>query len=328
MASTNNQSSKGPGRAYRKGISLIELAQMFPNDAAAEKWFQDGRWPGGLVRCPRCGRYEAVSPSTHPRMPFRCAKCRYFFSVKTGTVMEGSNIGCQKWAFAIYLMATNLKGTSSMHLHRDLGITQKSAWFMAHRIRKAWELGRSIYEGPVEVDEAFFGGKEKNKHASKKLHAGRGSVGKSVVVGVRDQTSGEITAKVVPNTSKAQLQGFVRDRVYDTTEIYTDESSAYTGLPNHQMVRHSIGEYVNNQAHVNGMESFWATLKRGYYGTYHRMSPAHLQRYVDEFAARHNQRGADTEVQMRSMAQLMVGRRLRYRELTVGVHAGPVREAQ
>ena len=105
-------------------------------------------------------------------------------------------------------------------------------------------------------------------------------LGKSVVVGVRDQTSGEITAKVVPNTSKAELQGFVRDRVYDTTEIYTDEASGYTGLPNRQMVRHSIGEYVNNQAHVNGMESFWATLKRGYYGTYHRMSPAHLQRYA------------------------------------------------
>ena len=127
--SPNNRSSKGPGRAYRKGISLIELARMFPDDATAERWFSKGRWPDG-PRCPHCHKTETVKRCTHPSMPYHCRECRRFFSVKVGTVMENSNIGLQQWAFAVYLMATNLKGTSSMHLHRDLGITQKSAWFM------------------------------------------------------------------------------------------------------------------------------------------------------------------------------------------------------
>ena len=215
----------------------------------------------------------------------------------------------------MYLMSTNLKGVSSMKLHRDLGITQKSAWYMAHRIRETWREDRDQFAGPVEVDETYIGGKEKNKHADKKLHAGRGTVGKTAVAGAKDRATNEISAAVVTGTSKRELHGFARDRIAQEADVFTDDLKSYEGLPQHTAVRHSVGEYVRQQAHTNGMESFWSMLKRGYYGTYHRMSPKHLQRYVNEFAGRHNQRCADTIVQMTMMAQGMIGRRLRYEDL-------------
>ena len=153
-----------PGKAFRKGISLLELMQMFPDDETAERWFVEARWPDG-IRCAHCDSERVGRKGNHPTQPYHCSDCRSFFSVKTNSVMHASKVGYQKWAMAIYLLTTNLKGVSSMKLHRDIGVTQRTAWYMAHRIREGWDdTDMESFEGPVEADETYIGGKESNKH--------------------------------------------------------------------------------------------------------------------------------------------------------------------
>ena len=306
---------KAPGKYHREGLTLVQLLRMFPDDAMAEMWFTEQRW-GGEPRCPRCDSVNVQSGARHPTMPYRCRSCRRRFSVRVGTVMEGSHLGYQKWALAIYLLTTSLKGVSSLKLHRDLGITQKSAWHLAHRLRQAFEDDDGeIYEGPVEVDETYIGGKEGSKHASQRQHLGRGVVGKTPVVGVKDRESNQVVTEVVDSTDKATLQGFVTEHVDDGARVYTDEHRSYRGLLNHEAVKHSGGEYVRGEVHTQGIDSFWSMLKRGYVGTYHWMSPKHLHRYATEFAGRHNVRPLDTVEQMKLIARSMTGRRLKYRDL-------------
>lgn len=306
--------AKVPGRSDREGITIKQLLKLFPDDTAAERWFIEQRWPSGIC-CPGCGSTNVQVGCRH-RMPFRCREkaCgTQFFSTKTGTVMEGSKVGYQDWLIATFLVMTSLKGVSSMKLHRDLGLTQKTAWFLAQRLRKALEADSGQFSGPVEVDETYFGGKEGNKHESGKLKAGRGPVGKTAVVGAKDRATKKVAAKVVQSADKDTLQGFVKEKAAPSAKVYTDDAKAYTSLPfDHAVIKHSLKEYVKGDVHTNGIESLWSMLKRAHKGTFHKLSPKHLDRYVQEFAGRHNMRGRDTLDQIGDVSKGMEGKRLTY----------------
>ena len=309
-------SQSAPGRAYRAGISLAELFRMFPDNCAAERWFIAKRWPSGIA-CHWCGSTNVQTGAKHKSMPFRCRDCRRRFSVRTGTVMQSSKLGFQAWVVAMYLLTTSLKGVSSMKLHRDLKITQKSAWHLAHRLRETWRRDHADpFIGPVEADETFVGGKGKNMHrAKRKQLTGRGGVDKMVIAGIRDQGTKQVRAVVLRRSQGPVLRGFVTKHTVDGAAVYTDETALYAGIANRETVKHGIGEYVRGDVSTNGMESFWSMFKRGYVGTFHRMSPEHLSRYVMEFEGRHNARDLDTAAQMAAMVTGAEGRRLRYRDL-------------
>ena len=309
--------NKAPGKHYRKGLTVAEFFKLFPDDAAAEAWIVNRRWPTGVC-CPKCGSLDVNTKAKRKSMPFRCREkaCGACFSVKTKTFMQSSKLGYRDWLFAIYIVTTSLKGVSSMKLHRDLGITQKSAWHMAHRIRRALKAG-GLFEGPVEVDETYMGGKRRNmSNSQRKELTGRGPVGKTAVVGAKDRATKHVAAKVVTSTDKETLQGFVKDHAAKDATVYTDEAKAYKTLPfNHDSVKHSLQEYVKGDVHTNGIESLWSMLKRAHKGTFHKLSPKHLDRYVQEFAGRHNIREQDTLEQMGAIIGAMNGSKLRYKDL-------------
>ena len=314
---------KAPGKAHREGISVIELMDMFPDEDSARKWFEAAMW-GDQRCCGKCGSIKTREVPNAKPMPYWCTDCRSYFSVKTGTALERSKVPLRKWVIAIYLELTSLKSVSSLKLHRDIKVTQKTAWFMLHRIRQAWVAKSDHddnYAGPVEADETYVGGQRRNMSKAKRAalkDTGRGGLGsgKTAVLGVKDRASNEVRAKVIEKTDAETIQGFVTSHAAPSATVYTDEAKAYSGLSRpHERVKHSIQEYVRGQVHVNGVESFWSMLKRAHKGTFHKISPKHLDRYVQEFAGKHNLRGADTVAQMIAVAAGLVGRRLMYADL-------------
>ena len=306
------------GKSHRKGIDVMEMASMFATEEKAREWFEEWLWNGERC-CVRCGS-ENTHEASHKTMPYRCRDCKRYFSVRTGTAMERSKVPLRKWGWAIYLELTNLKGVSSVKLARDLGVTQTTAWFMQHRIREAFADVSVTFSGPVEVDEAYFGGKRKNMPKSKRAKlTGRGPVGKTAVVAAKDRETKQVAARVVEHTDKETLGGFVDEHAAPGATLYTDDSAAYNTDRPHETVKHSAAEYVRylegETVHTNGVESFWSMLKRAHKGVYHKLSPKHLQRYVNQFAGRQNIRELDTLAQMQHVVAGMVGRRLMYRDL-------------
>lgn len=272
----------------RSTISTFQLFQMVPDAETARAYLESRLWPDGIT-CPTCAGKERIT--TRKGGFYRCNRCKTDFTVRTGTIFERSHVPLHKWVYAMYLVVTARKGISSMQLAKEIGVTQKSAWFMLQRLREACSGKINKLSGLIEVDECYVGGLEKNKHESDKLRMGRGSVGKTAVMGLR-QRSGQTIAFPVGNTDKATLQGAVLEHVEVGSQVMTDEASAYEGMNGlffyHATVNHSAGEYKRGEIHTNGIESVWSLLKRGIYGTWHHISPKHIARYVNEVTFRLN----------------------------------------
>lgn len=299
-------------------MSLAQVVRKFATEEKAERWFVRQRWHGRIT-CPACESAKIQTETTHPSMPYRCRACRRFFSVKTNTPMQSSKLPLDKWAIGLYLYSTNLKGVSSMKLHRDLDISQKSAWHMAHRIREMYDIMHAPFRGPLEVDETDMGGKEGNNHEWKQQNAGRGPVGKAAVVGMRYRATGKVSAEVIESTDARTLTSFVHERTEPGTIVFTDEAPDYNRIIRpHRRVKHSVKEFVNGMVHTNGMESVWAMLKRSYIGTHHLFRFKHQPRYVGEFTGRLNLKELDSEDLMVTLVRNGVGMRL-----TVAALIGP-----
>ena len=292
-------------------LSIYEFMEQFPTEEAAATFFEEQRWEGKPI-CPHCGSY-AVSRCTKP-MPFRCRDCRKHFSVRTGTVIEGSKVPLRKWLLAMHLLNENRKGISSVQVSRVLGVTQKTAWFLMHRLRESMQ-DSGLLSGVVEVDEVYVGGSEKNRHANKKLRQGPGS-GKTAVFGMRER-GGKVRAFPIPDASRETLHGAINAHIERESTVFSDDWASYRKLEGywHAWVRHSRKEYVVDETHTNGIESFWALLKRGHKGIYHSMSAKHLHRYVNEFAERLNTIGLNPLERLARGVRQLAGSTLPYRVL-------------
>lgn len=299
---------------------LLEVAERFSTDAICRTYLAQKRWKG-KTRCPHCTNDDKIYKFRKGNL-YKCSLCRKQFTVTVGTIFESSKIPLQKWFIAIYLITSQSKGISSIQLAKHLNITQKSAWFLNHRVRHAlssetfWNISLN---GVVEVDETLLGGKEKNKHGDKKIkHSqGRSSKGKIVVVGLV-QRNGKVVVRMTKDSTRDSLRPLIYRYVEPGTALMTDEWMGYFGLHkyyDHNKVNHSKGRYVIGEAHTNTIEGFWALLKRGYMGTYHSMSKKHCDRYMKEFEFRYNTMKSTDKARFDLMLNNCNGR-LKYAQLT------------
>lgn len=298
-------------------ISTYELFAMFPDQESARAYLEGRLWPTG-PKCPVCGLGERIS--VRPGGYYRCNQCKEDFTVRTGTIFERSHIPLHKWLYAMYLLLTARKGISSLQLSKEIGITQKSAWFMLHRLREACGPGMDKLRGIIEIDETYVGGVEKNKHETKKLKAGRGSVGKTAVLAMRER-GGRTVAMPAENVDMATVKKAIFDRIEVGSTIHTDESAVYGGLDGmfftHDTVNHSAKEFVRDGVTTNSVESVFAVFKRGLIGVYHHVSPDHLGRYTNEFAFRLSEGNVKRHTldRMESLTLGTAGKRLTYKDL-------------
>jgi transposase-like protein len=301
-------------------ISTFELFRLIPDAEAARVYLEARLWPNGAT-CPNCSGQDRIT--TRKGGFYRCNKCKLDFTIRTGTIFERSHVPLHKWVYAMYLVVTARKGISSLQLAKEIGITQKSAWFVLQRLREACggpSGNGGKLSGFVEVDECFVGGKEGNKHESKRLNVGRGTFGKTAVIGLRER-GGRTVAKLIAANDQETLHNAIFDNVEIGSTVMTDEHIGYRGLSgqfyDHQVVNHSGGEYKRGIASTNSIESVWALLKRGIYGTYHQVSAKHLTRYVDEVSFRLNEGDVKRHTldRLNSFVAATDGKRLTYARL-------------
>jgi transposase-like protein len=296
--------------------TLVEAVRYFADEQVSFEFVRDLRWPDG-VRCPFCAGTQHAFVKT--RRIWQCKDCGKQFSVKKGSIFEDSPMKLDKWLIAMWLIANAKNGISSYEMHRSLGITQKSAWFVLHRIRLAMQNGSvEKFGGEIEADETFIGGKRGNMHAAKRANTPTGGTGGKVAVLGILQRDGEVRTKVVRNVRKSSLVTEVEANVVHGARVYTDALHSYDTLDNkfrHGVVDHSV-EFVNGDVHTNGLENFWSQVRRTINGTYVSVEPVHLQAYMDEAAFRFNNRKVKDANRLESAVGSIGGKRLTYAELT------------
>jgi transposase-like protein len=301
----------------RSTISTFQLFAAFPDEETARTYLEGRLWADG-VKCPECKGKDRIT--TRKNGYYRCNPCKLDFTIRTSTIFERSHVPLHKWVYAMYLVVTSRKGISSLQLSKEIGVTQKSAWFMLQRLREACSQNSDKLRGIVEIDETFIGGLERNKHEADKLRRGRGSVGKTPVLGMRER-GGRVKAMPLSGTTQEEIQNAIHRNVEVGSTVCTDEHAAYNDLGGlfftQHRVNHSANEYVRGMASTNGIESVWAVLKRGLTGTFHNVSVKHIGRYVDEFTFRLNEGNVKRHTldRLNSFVDAVAGKRITYQEV-------------